>query len=75
MPKMLLTEDEAADIRKQREVKALQAVTWNEAIDMCIAGIEKVWGGDGTDRLHRDTFIDNLRAQKRNLSGFEKRRP
>lgn len=36
MPRILLTEEEAELIRKQREIKALQAVAWNEAIDECV---------------------------------------
>lgn len=36
MPRILVTEAEKAELLKQREVRALQALAWNEAIQHCL---------------------------------------
>lgn len=48
MPRILVTEAEKAELLKQREVRALQALAWNEALAEACVVIRSMAGGHET---------------------------
>lgn len=62
MPRLLLTDDEAEQIRRIREVKSLQAVAYNQALDDLSEVFRQYYS---TDKELYEAWIQRVAVMKR----------